>query len=144
AIPILINYIKSTDNLIGRKRTLHILKKIPTFEKSILVDELMGNTSADEKKRIIEALHDFADIDITDCLRYFLRHHSADIRKAMIDLIIKRQAEKTVDLVLEILKDKKTDENIDIIKDAIFALGNMKAKKAVPYLIKLIKKICYC
>jgi diguanylate cyclase (GGDEF)-like protein len=140
AIPILMGYLKSTDNMLGRKRALHILKKIIPHIDNMLIDELIGGSLPEEKRRIIEVLHDFSDIDIIEGLRIFLRSPENEVRQAVTDLIVSRPTAKSMELLMEIVSGRPTADDAPIINDAIVALGKMKCRAAVPLLMKLIRK----
>jgi diguanylate cyclase (GGDEF)-like protein len=140
AIPVVMNYLKSTDSVLGRKRALHILKKIIPKIDNMLIDELMGRSLPEEKRRIIEVLHDFSDIDILEGLRIFLRSPETDVRQAVMDLLCSRPTARSIELLMEIAASRPKDDDKPVINDAIEALGRMKCKAAVPLLTRLIRK----
>jgi len=140
AVPVLQNYMVSTDNILGRKRAFHILRKIMPRIDTILVQDMVSKTSSEEKRRLLEILHDFSDIDITDCIRLFLRSSEYEIRQAVINLILARYNEHSIQLLIDVLHEKPSEENTGIFKDSIDALGKLKATEAVPFLISMISK----
>ena len=139
-ISVMLNYIKSTDSMLGRKRALHTLKSMLPDINLVIAKELMGNTKGEEKRRIIETLHDFSDIDISESIRYFLRSPDPDVRQAIINLILLRTSDRTQDFLLEALSERPTEENLYAIKDAIEALGKLGRREAVDPLCLMIRK----
>ncbi len=140
AAPVLSNYMVSTDSALGRKRAFHILRKIMPRIDTMLVQDMVSKTSSEEKRRLLEILHDFSDIDITDCIRLFLRSSEHQVRQAVIKLILTRYNERSIQLLVDVLHEKPSEDNIDIIKDSIDTLGKLKVKEAVPDLISMIRK----
>ncbi|MHC9538863.1 MAG: diguanylate cyclase [Vulcanimicrobiota bacterium] len=139
-VPVLQNYMVSTDSVLGRKRAFHILRKIMPRIDTMLVQDMVSKTSSEEKRRLLEILHDFSDIDITDCIRLFLRSSEYEIRQAVISLILARYNERSIQLLIDVLHEKPSEDNTGILKDSIDALGKLKAKEAVPFLISMIRK----
>ncbi|MDQ7823573.1 MAG: diguanylate cyclase [Candidatus Eremiobacteraeota bacterium] len=140
SIPAIISFLKATESPLGRKRAFHLLKRLAPRAEQLLIDDLMGATSAEEKKHIIEVLHDSAGIDILGALRYYLRSPQNEVRQAVINLLCSRPTDKTEDLLLEILNDPVTEENLPIVRDVIEAMGRMKMTRAVEPLSKMLRK----
>jgi len=140
AVPALRSYLVSTDSILGRKRAFHLLRKLMPRMDAMLVQDMVSRTSSEEKRRLLEILHDFSDIDVTDCIRLFLRSSEQEIRQAVISLILARSNDRSIALLLDVLKEKPTEENSGILKDAIDAIGKLKVKEAVPLLSEMIRK----
>lgn len=103
--------------------------------KWALLEELTPSVNYDEAQRILQVLASLQDEEILDHLSSPLTHPNPRVRAEVGKLLLKYGSEKAEKLLLQQL----ADESREVQNQAIKSLGELRSKRALPYLVKLLK-----
>lgn len=132
----LLRFLETSDSLSGRKISLQILKRLDPNINRVLLDELMGPTSADEKVRLLEILNDVSHLDLSGHVDLLLRNSRGKVRRAVLRMLEQRPSERILSLLVSSLSEVEEG----FVTDVILSLGRLRARQAVEPLGQIIRK----
>jgi diguanylate cyclase (GGDEF)-like protein len=132
----LLRFLETSDSRSGRKMAFQVLKQIEPAVDRMLLDELMGPTSADEKVRLLEILSDVSRLDISGYVSVLLRNSRGKVRRAVLRLLEGRPSERIISLLIQHVSEVEGDS----VMDVILSLGRLKIRQAVETLSEIIRK----
>ncbi|MFH0801372.1 MAG: diguanylate cyclase [bacterium] len=132
----LLRFLETSDTFSGRKMAFQVLKQLEPAIDRVLLDELMGPTSADEKIRLLEILNDVSRLDISGHVVVLLRNSRGKVRRAVLRLLEQRPSEKIISLLISSL----SEVGEDFVMDVILSLGRLRTRQAIEPLGQIIRK----
>jgi HEAT repeat protein len=134
-IKYLVQMVKEAEDVRLREVVSSLLIELKDKAKWALLEELTPSVNYDEAQRILQVLASLQDEEILDHLSSPLTHPNPRVRAEVGKLLLKYGSEKAEKLLLQQL----ADESREVQNQAIKSLGELRSKRALPYLVKLLK-----
>jgi HEAT repeat protein len=134
AIDPLIKIVKESEDVRARKSAALILKNLGEKAKKSFAEELNLGLTQVEIKRVVEALSDIGDDDMTEHLNILLRYPDPMVKKDILRFLAAINTNQSRILLIDRLKD----EDYSVVSEAARLLAQTGSREAVPSLIALL------